>query len=216
MPGQKEANCSFNIENNKIAEGKSVKKYYVSLKHPDRAITTSRNVTEVYVSDWEDCKLNELLYLLLLAVYCVDPVIQFTGMSPSVDGTSPCTHETTVKEGENFVVSAMIERIGDSSKEVSVMCMTVTNDKPNEAKSSQDYQERDKKWVTFAPGQKIAFCNVTILDDDEYEKKEYFQLKLDRPRILGKINESANTVCVYIVEDPSDSKLLEAFVYTIH
>lgn len=144
-------------------------------------------------------------------MYCVDPVIQFTGMSPSVDETSSCTHKTTVKEGENFVVSTMIERIGDSSKEVSVMCMT----KPDTAVSSQDYQERDKKWVTFAPGQKIAFCNVTILDDDEYETKEYFYLKLDRPRILGKINESANTVCVYIV-DSGDSKLLEAFVYTIH
>lgn len=56
-PGEKEANCSFEIENNNIAEGILVKKYYVSLKHPERAITTSRNVTDVYISDLEDCKL---------------------------------------------------------------------------------------------------------------------------------------------------------------
>ena len=147
----------------------------------------------------------------MLYICCVDPVIQFTNVSLALDKTSPCTHNITVKEGENFVVSAMIERIGDSSKEVSVMCTT----EPGTARSSQDYQERDKKWVTFAPGQKIAFCNVTILDDDEYEPQEHFELKLSRPRMLAMINPSASTICVYI-EDTNDRKLLQVFVCTIH
>ena len=53
------AYCIFPIENNHIAEGISVKKYYVSLKNLENAIITSGNVTDVYISDLEDCKLNE-------------------------------------------------------------------------------------------------------------------------------------------------------------
>lgn len=55
-PWQRVAFCSFTIENNKIAEGMSVKKFYVSLKHPEEAIITSGNVTIVYISDLEDCE----------------------------------------------------------------------------------------------------------------------------------------------------------------
>lgn len=147
----------------------------------------------------------------MLCIYCVDPVIQFTNVSLTVDKTSPCTHQVTAKEGENFVVSAKIERIGDSTKEVSVMCTT----EPGTARSSQDYRERDKKWVTFVARQKYSFCNVTILDDDEYEPREHFQLKLSRPRMLAVVNSSASSVCVYI-EDTNDRKLLQAFVCTLH
>lgn len=145
-------------------------------------------------------------------ILCIsDPVIQFTGASPSV-GRSSCTHQMTVKEGENVVASAMIERVGDNSREVSVMCTT----HPVSARSSQDYQVRDKKRVTFAPGQTIAFCNVTILNDYEYEPQESFQLKLDRPRMLAVTNSSANTLCVFIEEDENDRKLLNLTVYMAH
>ena len=58
LPGQRVAHCTFQIENNDIPEG-DVKKYYVSLKNPEGAIITSGNVTDVYTSDPEDCKLNE-------------------------------------------------------------------------------------------------------------------------------------------------------------
>lgn len=108
---------------------------------------------------------------------------------------------------EGGVASAMIERIGDSSREVSVMCTTIAGS----ASSSQDYQERDKRRVTFAPGQRFAFCNVTILDDNQFEPQESFQLKLSRPRLLAVTNSSASIVCVYI-DDNSDSKLLNLFV----
>ena len=100
------------------------------------------------------------------------------------------------------MASALIERIGDNSKEVSVMCTTHTGS----ARNARDYQERDKKWVTFAPGQKTAFCNVTIIDDDEFEPRERFMLKLDKPRILAVTNSSADTLCVYIEEDIEDRK----------
>lgn len=59
-PGQKVAYCcGFEIEDNNIAEGDSVKKYYVSLVNPVGAITTHENVTDVFISDFEDCKSNE-------------------------------------------------------------------------------------------------------------------------------------------------------------
>ena len=52
------AYCIFPMEDNKIAEGESIKKYYVSLKDPKKAIIIpgSNSVTDVYVSDKEDCK----------------------------------------------------------------------------------------------------------------------------------------------------------------
>jgi len=58
LPGQTVAYCNFPIEDNKIAEGNSSKKYYVALKNPKQAIIIcgSNNVTDVYVSDLEDCK----------------------------------------------------------------------------------------------------------------------------------------------------------------
>jgi len=49
----------FKIEDNNIAEGDSVLKYYVSLVNPEEAITTRENITDVYISDFEDCKSNE-------------------------------------------------------------------------------------------------------------------------------------------------------------
>lgn len=59
LPGQTVAYCTFHIEDNHIAEGDLVKKYYVSLKNPEGAIITSGNVTDVYISDLEDCEFNE-------------------------------------------------------------------------------------------------------------------------------------------------------------
>lgn len=58
-PGKTEAYCNFEIENNNIAEGISIKKYYVALQNPEGAIITDGNVTDVYISDREDCKLSE-------------------------------------------------------------------------------------------------------------------------------------------------------------
>lgn len=97
----------------------------------------------------------------------------------------------------------MIERTGDSSKEVSVMC----NADVRTASNSQDFWEGNKRRVTFAPGQTIAFYNVTILDDDMHEQKEYFLLRLNKPRMLAVKNSSASTLCVEIEKDERDSKL---------
>ena len=128
-------------------------------------------------------------------------MIQFAdNISSSVDNTL-CSHQITVEEGVNPVVSVMLKRIGDSSKEVSVMCTT----DPASARAPQDYEKRDKKRVTFAPGQTTAFCNVTIVDNDVFEPQESFHLKLHKARMLAKTNLSANTLCVYI-EDKADRK----------
>ena len=116
-----------------------------------------------------------------------------------------------MKEGENAVVSAVVERIGDSSKQVTVMCTA----SPESAHRSQDYLERDKKRITFQPKQTTAFCNVTIVNDDEFEGRERFRLKLDQPRMLAFTNSSADTLCVYIEEDEEDRKLGDCLVQLI-
>jgi len=121
-------------------------------------------------------------------------------VSPSLDNTS-CTHQIRVNESDG-VVNVMIERTGDSSKEVSVMCKA----NMHTASNSQDFREANKRRVTFAQNQTIAFCNITIVDDDVYEPREYFHLKLDKPRMLAITNSSASTLCVFIEEDERDSK----------
>ena len=135
-----------------------------------------------------------------------DPVIQFAdNISPSVNSTK-CTHQITVEEGTNPVASVVLKRIGDSSKEVSVMCTTDSGS----ARAPQDYEKRDKKRVTFAPGQTTAFCNITIVDDDAYELEELFYLKLHKARMLAETNPLADTLCVYI-DDKKDRKLCILF-----
>lgn len=151
---------------------------------------------------------------VIIKMFPLDPVIQFketNGVLPS-HGRGSCTHQLTVKEGDNSVVSAVIERIGDSSKQVTVIC--TANEVENSARRSQDFLERHKKRVTFEPGQTTAFCNVTIVNDDEFEAQEVFKLNLDKPRILARTNLSADTLCVYIEEDEEDRKLITVWYNT--
>jgi len=53
-PNQRVANCTFSITDNHVADG--VKKNFVSLRNPEGGILTDKNVTDILISDYEDCK----------------------------------------------------------------------------------------------------------------------------------------------------------------
>ena len=111
-------------------------------------------------------------------------------------------HSIEVTEGDK-TISVKLERTGDTSEQVSVKCETVDDS----AKASLDYIERHNR-VTFEPGQTSAFCNVTIVDNDEFEAQESFHLRLRNPLQRALINHTSDIFCILINEDTKDSKLI--------
>jgi len=94
-----------------------------------------------------------------------------------------------------------LKRTGDTSEQVSVKCETIDGS----AKASQDFIARHNR-VTFEPGQTTAFCNVTIVDNDEFEVQESFHLRLHHPLQRALINQTSDRFCILINEDTRDSK----------
>nr|XP_039273813.1 extracellular matrix protein FRAS1-like [Styela clava] len=81
-----------------------------------------------------------------------------------------------VKEKDKLV-SLAITREGDISSSSSVICYT----RRNTAEVEQDFNERantETSRIVFKPGQKLAYCNVTIVDDNSYESSERFSVHL--------------------------------------
>nr|XP_026692904.1 extracellular matrix protein FRAS1 isoform X2 [Ciona intestinalis] len=124
------------------------------------------------------------------------PLMQFIESSVEVEETSG-------------VVSVKIQRTGDISSGTSVICYT----RQSTAVVEEDFVERsltETSRVYFNPGQTVAFCNVTIIDNGIFESSEQFRIKLasasgdewygarvgDRDQVLVTIvnNEDAPTI----------------------
>ena len=133
----------------------------------------------------------------------LDPIIGFVNVRPLMNSHHSCQRRgIEVIEGDK-TISVKLERTGDTSEQVSVKCETVNKT----AKPSQDYKERYNR-VTFEAGQTTTFCNVTIVDDDEFEEQEFFQLQLNHPLHRVLINQTSKIFCILINEDSRDSKLI--------
>ncbi|NWY04165.1 FRAS1 protein, partial [Nothoprocta ornata] len=83
------------------------------------------------------------------------------------------------------LLSAPVERKGDTSSTVSAICYTV----PKSAKGSSlymlesgsDFKSRgmtDDSRVVLGPGVPVATCDITLIDDSEYEEEEEFEIVL--------------------------------------
>jgi len=144
----------------------------------------------------------------IITVIFLDPVVGFVGARALRTGlSSSCQHGIKVTEGDK-TISVELERTGDTSEQVSVKCETVALT----AKASEDYKERHKR-VTFEPGQTKAFCNVTIVDNNEFEEQEYFQLQLTHPLQRALVNKTSSAFCVMIDEDINDSELVKFYLF---
>ena len=69
-----------------------------------------------------------------------------------------------------------------------------------------------KNFVNFPPGRSENYCNVTIVDDDEYEPN-YESFDVHVASVLDKnfINSQRSYSTVTISPDPNDGKILARY-----
>ncbi|XP_030630785.1 FRAS1-related extracellular matrix protein 2 [Chanos chanos] len=87
--------------------------------------------------------------------------------------------EYSVREADGRAVAVVI-RSGDLTQISEVRCYT----RQSSAQVMMDYEERpdtDLSVITFQPGEREKTCEVTIVDDSEYEEEEEFRLVLGMP-----------------------------------
>ncbi|XP_036384589.1 extracellular matrix protein FRAS1-like [Megalops cyprinoides] len=106
--------------------------------------------------------------------------------------------------------SAPIQRKGDTSSTVSVLCHTVpksaTGSSLQSPGSGSDFATREvgeESRVVLGPGMSEAACDVRLLDDREYEQAEEFEL------ILSHVSNNARlgdvTVTKVVIDGPNDA-----------
>ncbi|GAB0189453.1 extracellular matrix organizing protein FRAS1 [Grus japonensis] len=145
--------CTIVINDDNVYE--SVESFAVELSMPAYALLGNVTRATVAITDAED-----------------EPTLQFDRKTYHVS------------ESDGFL-SAPVERKGDTSSTVSAVCYTV----PKSAKGSSlymlesgsDFKSRgmaDDSRVVFGPGVTTTTCDVTLIDDSEYEEEEEFEIVL--------------------------------------
>jgi len=81
------------------------------------------------------------------------------------------------------------------------------------ATAGKDYVALDGETVRFAKGELTASVDITIIDDDTWEKNENFRIELENPSEGAKIDDRSKTCVVKIMNDDefkeNASKLLQ-------
>ena len=121
---------------------------------------------EVYLSMPQDC------------VFGAPEEIVITIDDREDDKPEVAFRDTELKVNErDGIATALIIRKGDLNHLTTVRCFT----RQIAASVGQDYIERpntDESIITFKPGQTVAECRVTLVNDVMYENKEDFRLVL--------------------------------------
>ncbi|XP_066488376.1 extracellular matrix organizing protein FRAS1 [Tiliqua scincoides] len=108
------------------------------------------------------------------------------------------------------ILSAPIERKGDSSSIISAVCYTV----PKSAKGSSvyalesgsDFKSRgmsNENRVVLGPGVTMTTCDVTLIDDSEYEEEEEFEIVLADASENARIGNVASAKVM--IRGPNDA-----------
>ncbi|XP_053260348.1 extracellular matrix organizing protein FRAS1 [Podarcis raffonei] len=108
------------------------------------------------------------------------------------------------------ILSAPIERKGDSSSTVSAVCYTV----PKSAKGSSahalesgsDFKSRgmsNENRVVLGPGVTMTTCDVKLIDDSEYEEEEEFEIALADASENARIGSIASAKVM--ISGPNDA-----------
>ncbi|XP_070250414.1 extracellular matrix organizing protein FRAS1 [Myotis yumanensis] len=114
-----------------------------------------------------------------------------------------------VNESAGFLF-ATIERKGDASSIVSVICYTIPNSAMGSSlyalESGSDFKSRGRSAdsrVIFGPGVTMSTCDVMLIDDSEYEEEEVFEIALagasDNARI-GRVSSAK-----VLISGPNDA-----------
>ncbi|KAM5339144.1 extracellular matrix organizing protein FRAS1 [Glossophaga mutica] len=114
-----------------------------------------------------------------------------------------------VNESAGFLF-APIERKGDSSSSVSVICYTIPKSAMGSSlyalESGSDFKSRGRSadsLVIFRPGVTMSTCDIMLIDDSEYEEEEEFEIALagasDNARI-GRVSSAK-----VLISGPNDA-----------
>ncbi|XP_045713823.1 extracellular matrix organizing protein FRAS1 isoform X4 [Phyllostomus hastatus] len=114
-----------------------------------------------------------------------------------------------VNESAGFLF-APIERKGDSSSSVSVICYTIPKSAMGSSlyalESGSDFKSRGKSAdsrVIFRPGITMSTCDIMLIDDSEYEEEEEFEIALagasDNARV-GRVSSAK-----VLISGPNDA-----------
>ncbi|KAF4802764.1 hypothetical protein TURU_022239 [Turdus rufiventris] len=170
--------CTITINDDDVFEG--AESFSVELSMPAYALLGNVTRATVTITDPED-----------------EPTLQF----------DRSTFHVSESAGS---LSAPVQRKGDASSTVSAICYTV----PKSAKGSSlymlesgsDFKSRglsDENRLVLGPGVTVVTCDVTLIDDSEYEEEEEFEVVLadasDNARIGSRA--SANVV----IAGPNDA-----------
>ncbi|KAJ8286924.1 hypothetical protein GJAV_G00044950 [Gymnothorax javanicus] len=157
-----------------------VESFILRLSHPAYTLLGPASQAEVNIFDPED-----------------EPTVQFA--------------ETTYSVNESDgILLARIERKGDISATVSVLCYTVSKSAQgsslSSAESGSDFYTRvesDESRVVFGPGSSVSACSVRLIDDSEYEPPEEFELVLSEPSENARLGDVA--VANVVIDGPNDA-----------
>ncbi|KAG1699840.1 FRAS1-related extracellular matrix protein 2 [Nymphon striatum] len=119
----------------------------------------------------------------------------------------PKTQYDVFENNSNVIVP--IKRSGDVSKEMRVICSTISGSAigtiPSSVLSYSDFisrPESHKSIVKFNQGEDYQECKIVIIDDSLYENSENFTVKLSIP--MGGIIGATNTTTINILSDIND------------
>ncbi|KAL4240400.1 Extracellular matrix protein fras1 [Mactra antiquata] len=111
-----------------------------------------------------------------------------------------------------------VYRTGDTGLESSVICYT----RQNTARVDIDYTERtltEGYRIFFNTREKVKNCTVSIIDDDDYEDNETFNLKLARPlgndEIGARLGDMDSTEITITSKDDAPRLQFEKSAYSI-
>ncbi|XP_064918597.1 extracellular matrix organizing protein FRAS1 isoform X3 [Columba livia] len=154
-------------------------------------------------------ELSAPAYALLGNVTRATVTITDTEDEPTLQFTSK-THHVSESAG---VLSAPVERKGDTSSTVSAICYTI----PKSAKGSSlstlesgsDFKSRglagDSR-IVFGPGVTTTTCDVMLIDDSEYEEEEEFELVLADASDNARIGSRASATV--FIAGPNDVSMV--------
>ncbi|CAN9512669.1 unnamed protein product [Ophioblennius macclurei] len=170
--------CTIVINDDKVFEG--TESFQVELSMPVYALLGGNTRAVVNINDTED-----------------EPTLQFDKKSYHVNESSGFVH-------------VPIERKGDTSSTVSALCYTVAQSAHGSSlhalESGSDFKSRGmstENRVILGPGVSMSTCDVTLVDDSEYELSEEFEL------VLSDVSDNARmgdvTVAKVVIDGPNDA-----------
>ncbi|XP_061672611.1 extracellular matrix protein FRAS1 isoform X3 [Syngnathoides biaculeatus] len=170
--------CTVVLNDDFVFEG--IESFHVELSMPVYALLGTNTRALVNVNDTED-----------------EPTLEFDRKTFHVNESAG-------------VVRVPVERKGDTSSMVSALCHTVSKSARGSSfhalESGSDYKSRGAEpvnRVVLGAGITMSTCDVTLIDDSEYELSEELELVLSEPSDNARIGRIA--VAEVVIDGPNDA-----------